>query len=152
MPLLPCAHVPPASVPLARAPADMSPWPAEAPVLFVNKQEKQEKVLVLEGGSAVLSAVVSKEQAAVSWAGPCGAVAAGERCELRRESRVHSLVLSNVGKDEAGCYTCISRDDRMHFDVSVKGEGGGCGTWAGGGAALRHGPNPALRLVPQSCR
>ncbi|KYO30402.1 hypothetical protein Y1Q_0014309 [Alligator mississippiensis] len=92
----------------------------EAPVLFVNKQEKQEKVLVLEGGSAVLSAVVSKEQAVVSWAGPCGAVAAGERCELRRESRVHSLVLSNVGKDEAGCYTCISRDDRMHFDVSVK--------------------------------
>ncbi|XP_019409093.1 PREDICTED: obscurin-like protein 1 [Crocodylus porosus] len=92
----------------------------EAPVLFVNKQEKQEKVLVLEGGSAVLSAVVSKEQAAVSWAGPCGAVAAGERCELRREGRVHSLVLSNVGKDEAGCYTCISRDDRMHFDVSVK--------------------------------
>ncbi|XP_025047312.1 obscurin-like protein 1, partial [Alligator sinensis] len=119
-PLLPCAHVPPASVPLAHAPADMSPWPAEAPVLFVNKQEKQEKVLVLEGGSAVLSAVVSKEQAAVSWAGPCGAVAAGERCELRREGRVHSLVLSNVGKDEAGCYTCISRDDRMHFDVSVK--------------------------------
>uniref|UniRef100_A0A7M4FPV9 Obscurin-like protein 1 n=1 Tax=Crocodylus porosus TaxID=8502 RepID=A0A7M4FPV9_CROPO len=81
----------------------------------------QEKVLVLEGGSAVLSAVVSKEQAAVSWAGPCGAVAAGERCELRREGRVHSLVLSN---------------------------GGGHWSRAGGGVALRHGPNPALRLVP----
>uniref|UniRef100_A0A7M4FQ79 Obscurin-like protein 1 n=1 Tax=Crocodylus porosus TaxID=8502 RepID=A0A7M4FQ79_CROPO len=117
-PALTCLRHP---VPLARAPTDMSPWPAEAPVLFVNKQEKQEKVLVLEGGSAVLSAVVSKEQAAVSWAGPCGAVAAGERCELRREGRVHSLVLSN---------------------------GGGHWSRAGGGVALRHGPNPALRLVP----
>uniref|UniRef100_A0A8D2N996 Obscurin-like 1 n=1 Tax=Zonotrichia albicollis TaxID=44394 RepID=A0A8D2N996_ZONAL len=31
----------------------------EAPVLFVNKREEQEKLLVLEGGSAVLSAVTS---------------------------------------------------------------------------------------------
>ncbi|XP_067393755.1 obscurin-like protein 1 [Emydura macquarii macquarii] len=92
----------------------------EAPVLFVNKQEKPEKVLVLEGGSAVLSAIVSKEEADVSWTGPRQPVAAGPRCELRREGRVHSLVLSNVGKGDAGLYACLSRDDRMQFEVSVK--------------------------------
>ncbi|XP_068805664.1 obscurin-like protein 1 [Struthio camelus] len=92
----------------------------EAPVLFVNKQEQPEKLLVLEGGSAVLSAIVSKEPASVSWQGPRQPVAAGERCELRREGRVHSLVLSNVSKEDAGVYTCLSRHDRMQFDVSVK--------------------------------
>ncbi|XP_038278473.1 obscurin-like protein 1 [Dermochelys coriacea] len=92
----------------------------EAPVVFVKKQEKPEKVLVLEGGSAVLSAIVSKEQAPVSWRGPRQPLAAGQRCELRREGRVHSLVLSNVGKDDAGLYTCLSRHDQMQFEVSVK--------------------------------
>ncbi|XP_030435565.1 obscurin-like protein 1 isoform X2 [Gopherus evgoodei] len=92
----------------------------EAPVVFVNKQEKPEKVLVLEGGSAVLSAIVSKEQAGVSWRGPQQPLAAGQRCELRREGRVHSLVLSNVGKDDAGLYTCLSHHDQMQFEVSVK--------------------------------
>ncbi|CAM4532706.1 unnamed protein product [Lepidochelys kempii] len=92
----------------------------EAPVVFVNKQEKPEKVLVLEGGSAVLSAIVSKEQASVSWRGPRQPLAAGQRCELRREGRVQSLVLSNVGKDDAGLYTCLSRHDQMQFEVSVK--------------------------------
>ncbi|XP_025894947.1 obscurin-like protein 1 [Nothoprocta perdicaria] len=92
----------------------------EAPVLFVNKQEQPEKLLVLEGSSAVLSAVVSKEAAPVSWLGPRQPVEAGERCELRREGRVHSLVLSNVGKEDAGLYTCRSRHDHMQFDVRVK--------------------------------
>ncbi|KAM8806950.1 obscurin-like protein 1 [Eudromia elegans] len=93
---------------------------AEAPVLFVNKQEQPEKLLVLEGGSAVLSAVVSKEVAPVTWLGPRQPVEAGERCELRREGRVHSLVLSNVSKEDAGLYTCRSQHDRMQFDVRVK--------------------------------
>ncbi|XP_062435371.1 obscurin-like protein 1 isoform X2 [Rhea pennata] len=92
----------------------------EAPVLFVNKQEQPEKLLVLEGGSAVLSAIVSKEPAAVRWLGPRQPVAAGERREMRREGRVHSLVLSNVGKEDAGVYTCLSSHDQMRFDVSVK--------------------------------
>ncbi|XP_074857726.1 obscurin-like protein 1 isoform X2 [Carettochelys insculpta] len=92
----------------------------EAPVLFLNKQEKPEKVLVLEGGSAVLSAIVSKERASVSWMGPQQPLAVGQRCELRQEGRVHSLVLSNVGKDDAGHYTCLSQHDRLQFDVSVK--------------------------------
>nr|XP_025950533.1 obscurin-like protein 1 [Dromaius novaehollandiae] len=92
----------------------------EAPVLFVNKQEQPEKLLVLEGGSAVLSAVVSKEAAPISWLGPWGAAVASERCELRREGRVHSLVLGNASKEDAGLYTCLSRHDQMQFDVSVK--------------------------------
>ncbi|XP_025933728.1 obscurin-like protein 1 [Apteryx rowi] len=92
----------------------------EAPVLFMNKQQQPEKLLVLEGGSAVLSAIVSKEPAPVTWLGPRQPVAAGERCELRREGRVHSLVLSNVSKEDAGVYTCLSRHDQMQFDVSVK--------------------------------
>ncbi|XP_035187069.1 obscurin-like protein 1 isoform X4 [Oxyura jamaicensis] len=92
----------------------------EAPVLFVNKQEEREKLLVLEGGSAVLSAVVSKERADVTWLGPQQHVVAGERCQLRQDGRVHSLVLCNVAKEDAGVYTCLSPHDQMQFDVSVR--------------------------------
>ncbi|XP_053139183.1 obscurin-like protein 1 isoform X2 [Hemicordylus capensis] len=92
----------------------------EAPVLFVPKPEHPEKVLVLEGGSAVLSAIVSKELAVVSWEGPRGALAAGDHCQLRREGRVHSLLLSNVSKADAGEYICHSRHDQLHFELSVK--------------------------------
>ncbi|KAM6307131.1 obscurin-like protein 1 [Aegotheles albertisi] len=92
----------------------------EAPVLFVNKQEEREKLLVLEGGSAVLSAVTSTERADVSWRGPRQAAVPSERCELRRDGRVHSLVLHNVAKEDAGTYTCLSPDDQMQFDLSVR--------------------------------
>ncbi|XP_029874532.1 obscurin-like protein 1 isoform X2 [Aquila chrysaetos chrysaetos] len=92
----------------------------EAPVLFVNKREEREKLLVLEGGSAVLSAVASTERADVTWLGPRQAAVAGERCELRRDGRVHSLVLCNAAKEDAGVYTCLSPHDQMQFDVSVR--------------------------------
>ncbi|KAM6332791.1 obscurin-like protein 1 [Podargus strigoides] len=92
----------------------------EAPVLFVNKHEEREKLLVLEGSSAVLSAVASTERADVTWLGPWQEAVAGERCELRRDGRVHSLVLHNVAKEDAGVYTCCSPHDQMQFDVSVR--------------------------------
>ncbi|XP_076198913.1 obscurin-like protein 1 [Aptenodytes patagonicus] len=92
----------------------------EAPVLFVNKREEQEKLLVLEGSSAVLSAVASTERADVTWLGPRQVVVAGERCELRRDGRVHSLILHNMAKEDAGIYTCLSPHDQMQFDVSVR--------------------------------
>ncbi|XP_069717351.1 obscurin-like protein 1 isoform X2 [Phaenicophaeus curvirostris] len=92
----------------------------EAPVLFVNKREEREKLLVLEGGSAVLSAVTSMERADVTWLGPQQVAVAGEHCEVRRDGRVHSLVLHNVAKEDAGVYTCLSPHDQMQFDVSVR--------------------------------
>ncbi|XP_066179006.1 obscurin-like protein 1 isoform X2 [Sylvia atricapilla] len=92
----------------------------EAPVLFVNKREEQEKLLVLEGGSAVLSAITSTERSDVTWLGPQQAAVAGERCELRRDGRVHSLIIHNVAMEDAGTYTCLSPHDQMQFDVNVR--------------------------------
>ncbi|XP_039553079.1 obscurin-like protein 1 isoform X1 [Passer montanus] len=92
----------------------------EAPVLFVNKREEQEKLLVLEGGSAVLSAITSTERCDVTWRGPQQAAVAGERCERRRDGRVHSLIIHNVAMEDAGTYTCLSPHDQMQFDVSVR--------------------------------
>ncbi|KAM4897917.1 obscurin-like protein 1 [Sylvia borin] len=103
-----------------RATAEPSALPAEAPVLFVNKREEQEKLLVLEGGSAVLSAITSTERSDVTWLGPQQAAVAGERCELRRDGRVHSLIIHNVAMEDAGTYTCLSPHDQMQFDVNVR--------------------------------
>lgn len=90
-------------------------------MLFVNKREEQEKLLVLEGGSAVLSAITSTERSDVTWLGPQQAAVAGERCELRRDGRVHSLIIHNVAMEDAGTYTCLSPHDQMQFDVNVRG-------------------------------
>lgn len=111
-------------------------------MLFVNKREEREKLLVLEGGSAVLSAVVSSERADVTWLGPRQAAVTGERCELRRDGRVHSLVLCNVAKEDAGIYTCLSPHDQMQFDVSIRGG------WRGGSGDARGLP-PAPPPVAQ---
>ncbi|KAM6421676.1 obscurin-like protein 1 [Rhynochetos jubatus] len=122
----------------------------EAPVLFVNKREEQEKVLVLEGGSAVLSAIASSERADVTWLGPGQAAVAGERCELRRDGRLckargdvvwrkdgrvlapgprrqmvaegreRSLVLSRVEPEDAGEYCCESNDDQTLATLTVQ--------------------------------
>lgn len=119
-------------------------------MLFVNKREELEKLLVLEGGSTVLSAIVSMERADVTWLGPQQAVVASERCELRRDGRVHSLVLHNVAKEDAGIYTCLSSNDQMQFDVSVRGG------WQGGGGGAQGTPAAAGTdmggLATQSCR
>lgn len=111
-------------------------------MLFVNKREEQEKLLVLEGGSAVLSAIASTERADVTWLGPQQAVVASERRELRRDGRVHSLILCNVAKEDAGVYTCLSPHDQMQFDVSVRGE------WQGDSGCVWDPPLPWQSQVP----
>lgn len=100
-------------------------------MLFVNKREEQEKLLVLEGGSAVLSAITSTERSDVTWLDPQQEAVAGERCELRRDGRVHSLIIHNVAMEDAGTYTCLSPHDQMQFDVNVRG-----GLQGGSGGAL----------------
>uniref|UniRef100_A0A674IMS8 Obscurin-like protein 1 n=1 Tax=Terrapene triunguis TaxID=2587831 RepID=A0A674IMS8_9SAUR len=107
------------------------------PVRVVNKEEAKMPVEVLEGESVTLVARLTQEQAPVQWLKNKRPLAAGQRCELRREGRVHSLVLTNVGKDDAGLYTCLSCHDQMQFEVSVKGEGS-----SGGG---RGGSQPAAQ-------
>ncbi|XP_072902347.1 obscurin-like protein 1a isoform X2 [Hemitrygon akajei] len=92
---------------------------AEAPVLFTNKGKLPEEVTVNENGKAVLAAIVSKEKASVTWYRHKEPVSAGEKNEMNCESRVHSLILKNVQKEDSGFYVCRSADDEMTFNVSV---------------------------------
>ncbi|XP_069083306.1 obscurin-like protein 1 isoform X2 [Pleurodeles waltl] len=93
----------------------------DGPVMFINKKEKPEDVLGLEGASAVLSAVMSKESAVVTWTRHRLPIEAGDKYEMGRESRVHSLTVKNLCKEDAGLYTCHTKDHQMQFDVRVKG-------------------------------
>ncbi|XP_059823540.1 obscurin-like protein 1 isoform X2 [Hypanus sabinus] len=92
---------------------------AEAPVLFTNKGKLPEEVTVNENGKAVLAAIVSKEKASVTWYRHKEPVSAGEKNEMNCESRVHSLILKNVQKEDSGFYVCRSADDKMTFNVSM---------------------------------
>ncbi|XP_072117142.1 obscurin-like protein 1a isoform X1 [Mobula birostris] len=92
---------------------------AEAPVLFTNKGKLPEEVTVNENGKAVLAAIVSKEKGSVTWYRHKEPVSAGEKNEMSCESRVHSLILKNVQKEDSGFYVCRSADDEMTFNVNV---------------------------------
>ncbi|XP_067890882.1 obscurin-like protein 1 isoform X2 [Heterodontus francisci] len=91
----------------------------EAQVLFTNKETHPEEVYANENGKAVLAAIVSKEQASVAWYRHMEQVTEGEKYEMKSESRVHSLIIKNVLKEDSGLYICRSRDDEMVFNVNV---------------------------------
>ncbi|XP_069473049.1 obscurin-like protein 1 isoform X2 [Ambystoma mexicanum] len=93
----------------------------DGPVMFMNKKDTPEDVLGLEGASAVLSAVVSKIPAVVTWTRHRQTIEAGDKYEMGRESRVHILTVKNLCKEDAGLYICHTKDHEMQFDVRVKG-------------------------------
>uniref|UniRef100_UPI00398F0F38 obscurin-like protein 1a isoform X2 n=1 Tax=Pristiophorus japonicus TaxID=55135 RepID=UPI00398F0F38 len=93
---------------------------AEAPVLFTNKEKHPEEISANENGKAVLAAIVSKENVTVAWYRHKELVVEGEKHELRNESRVHSLIVKNVRKEDSGLYNCRSADDEMFFNVNVE--------------------------------
>uniref|UniRef100_A0A8C9UGI6 Obscurin like cytoskeletal adaptor 1 n=1 Tax=Serinus canaria TaxID=9135 RepID=A0A8C9UGI6_SERCA len=97
--------------------AEPSAPPAEAPVLFVNKREEQEKLLVLEGGSAVLS--LCKARGDVVWRKDGRVLAPGPRRQMTAEGRERSLVLSRVEPGDAGEYCCESNDDQTLATLTV---------------------------------
>ncbi|XP_072436104.1 obscurin-like isoform X2 [Chiloscyllium punctatum] len=91
----------------------------EAPVLFTNKEKHPEEVYANENGQAVLAAIVSKEPASVTWYRHKEQVTKGEKYEMKNESRVHSLIIKNVLKNDSGFYICRSTDDEMIFNVNM---------------------------------
>ncbi|XP_032879409.1 obscurin-like protein 1, partial [Amblyraja radiata] len=91
----------------------------EAAVVFTNKGKLPEEVEASEGGKAVLAAIVSKEGVDVTWYRHKEALGPSDKNELRNESRVHSLSLKDVQREDSGLYLCRSTDDEMMFNVTV---------------------------------
>ncbi|XP_005991811.1 obscurin-like protein 1 [Latimeria chalumnae] len=93
----------------------------EAPLRFANKRDCPEEVCVTETENAVLMAVLTKEKGEVKWYRHQNQVFNGQgKYELRQEGRVHSLMVQNVAREDAGMYNCVTQDDQLLFDVSVK--------------------------------
>ncbi|XP_051524815.1 obscurin [Myxocyprinus asiaticus] len=87
------------------------------PVTF--KQELQNEV-TKEGGQAVFSCELSKPSAHVDWRKGRVILKTSDKYEMKQEGRLTKLVIHNVEANDAGNYSCKTKDSESTAELTVK--------------------------------
>ncbi|ELK03225.1 Obscurin [Pteropus alecto] len=114
-----------------------------APGLTTKRPAAVQEVLARLHEEAQLLAELSDQAAAVTWLKDGRALPPGPKYEVQALAGQQALLVRDVVRDDAGLYECISRGDRIAYQLSVQGltpflhkdSAGGCVDAVAGGPA-----------------
>ncbi|XP_026201009.1 obscurin isoform X5 [Anabas testudineus] len=88
------------------------------PITF--KREIQ-RLVVKEGDSGVYCCELSKPGASVDWRKGRVILKPGKKYEMKQEGRLTKLIINNVEENDAGKYTCQTKDSQSTAELIVQG-------------------------------
>ncbi|XP_041899175.1 obscurin isoform X8 [Corvus kubaryi] len=89
-----------------------------APVTFVKELHNLE---LQEGGTAHLSCEVSKPDVPVEWKKGTSVIRSSHKCSIQHEGKVHTLVIRDLNRADAGEYSCHMAAGKTTARLEVKG-------------------------------
>ncbi|XP_068862346.1 obscurin isoform X9 [Aphelocoma coerulescens] len=89
-----------------------------APVTFVKELHNLE---LQEGGTAHLSCEVSKPDVPVEWKKGTSVIRSSHKCSVQHEGKVHTLVIRDLNRADAGEYSCHTAAGKTTARLEVKG-------------------------------
>ncbi|XP_017602265.1 PREDICTED: obscurin isoform X2 [Corvus brachyrhynchos] len=89
-----------------------------APVTFVKELHSLE---LQEGGTAHLSCEVSKPDVPVEWKKGTSVIRSSHKCSIQHEGKVHTLVIRDLNRADAGEYSCHTAAGKTTARLEVKG-------------------------------
>lgn len=95
-----------------------SPLPTAAPVTFVKALHNLE---LQEGGTAHLSCEVSSPDVPVEWKKGSSVIQPSHKCSIQQEGRVHTLIIRDLSRADAGEYSCHTAAGKTTARLEVKG-------------------------------
>lgn len=106
------------------------PWPplptvppaALAPTISKPPPATAQKVSARLHEEAQLLAELSDQAAAVTWLKDGRALPPGPKYEVQASAGQRVLLVRDVARDDAGLYECLSRGDRIAYQLSVQGD------------------------------
>lgn len=93
-------------------------FPTVAPVTFVKALHSLE---LQEGGTAHLSCEVSKPDVPVEWKKGTSVIRSSQKCSIKQEGTVHTLVIHDLNRADSGEYSCHTADGKTTARLEVKG-------------------------------
>ncbi|GAB0185061.1 obscurin [Grus japonensis] len=92
-------------------------FPTVAPVTFVKTLHSLE---LQEGGTAHLSCEVSKPDVPVEWKKGTSVIHSTQKCSIKQEGNVHTLVIHDLNRADSGEYSCHTADGKTTARLEVK--------------------------------
>uniref|UniRef100_A0A7N4PFA3 non-specific serine/threonine protein kinase n=1 Tax=Sarcophilus harrisii TaxID=9305 RepID=A0A7N4PFA3_SARHA len=92
----------------------------EPPVVFAKEQQTQNKVEAVAGSSTTLSCELAQAQTEVTWYKDGKKLSSSQKVHVEAKGRSRQLVVQQVGKADAGEYTCEAGGQKVTFRLDVK--------------------------------
>lgn len=74
-----------------------------------------------ESENIILTTMVTTERANVSWFRDGVQLKQGNKYEMKSEGLSHILIIKSSEAKDKGAYTCQTAEDKMEFQVQIKG-------------------------------